>query len=177
MAAGTVRPDMKRLLLLTLLAVAASTAVADAAIYDLDKVLRDDIRRVAKRTDVPIRLPSKMNFDYDKPVYGNGSRTRDGYTFSVDATATCGGNACFIASFSAEEGGTPAFKRTVRLANGITGYYKPLSCGGSCSPPLIEWLQGGVLYSIQAKLGVAGRAKQRRAMIRAANEAIRSAPR
>jgi hypothetical protein len=42
---------------------------------------------------------------------------------------------------------------------------------------MIEWVQRGVLYSIQAKLGVGGRAKQRRAMVRAANSAIRSAPR
>jgi hypothetical protein len=33
----------------------------------------------------------------------------------------------------------------------MKGYYKALSCGASCSPPSIAWIQKGVRYEIQAK--------------------------
>jgi hypothetical protein len=165
-----------RLVALTLAAVFASTAVAQAAFYNIPEVLKDDLSKVAPRTDVPIRLPRTLNLDFDRNVFGNGSRSAGGYEFDVSATDDCGANACFLAQFSGEEGGEPSFRREVDLAKGITGYYKPLSCGGSCSPPMIEWVQGGVLYSIQAKLNARGRTKQRLLMVRAANSAIRSTP-
>jgi hypothetical protein len=166
-----------RLLALSLIVAFATTAVAEAAVYDIPRVLRKDISRIAKRTDVPIRLPARMDLDYDRNVFGGGSGARAEYELEVAATDECGANVCFLARFSGEEGGEPAFRRTVSLVNGITGYYKPLTCGGSCSPPMIQWVQRGFLYSIQAKLGVSGRTKQRRAMVRAANSAIRSTPR
>ena len=166
-----------RLAALTLTALFALAAVAPAAVYDVKQVLRADLPRVAKKTDVPIRLPSRMNLDYGKSVYGSGSASKNRYSLGISGAPKCGANACFLADFGGERGGTPAFKKTVRLTDGITGYYKPLTCGGSCSPPLIQWLQDGFLYSIQAKLGTAGRTKQRRAMVRAANSAIRSTPR
>ncbi len=165
-----------RLIALTLAAAFATTGVAEAALYDIPRVLRDDLRRVAPRTDVPIRLPRTINLDFDGNVFGDGFRSAGRYEFDVSATQECGANACFLAQFSGEEGGEPAFRREVELAGGRTGYYKPLTCGGSCSPPMIQWVQGGVLYSIQAKLGMSGRVKQRAAMIRAANSAIRRRP-
>jgi hypothetical protein len=166
-----------RLLALGLIAILACAAVAQAAVYDVNRVLKDDLPTVAKRTKVPIRLPSKIDLDYGKNVFGSGTGSKNRYSFGIDAATPCGANACFLAQFRGEKGGTPAFKREVDLANGITGYYKPLSCGGSCSPPLIEWIQRGYLYGIQAKIGTAGKDAQRRAMIRAANSAIRSTPR
>ncbi len=167
-----------RLLALTLAAVSASVAVADAKTYDIRQVLSDDIQRLAPKADVPIRLPGRMPLDYDRSLYGDGTAKARAYTFFVDATEDCAGaTVCYLGQFGAERGATPSFRRTVTLANGITGHYKPITCGASCSPPMIEWVQAGVLYSIQAKLGVSGRARQRRAMVRAANSAIRSAPR
>ena len=108
-----------------------------------------------------------LNLDYDNGIYGVGSGNKKSFFVSISATKTCGANACFLASIGGEKGGTPAFKRTVKLTGGITGYFKPLSCGGSCSPPQIEWIQGGVLYDIQAKV-IAGK----RDLVKAANSAI-----
>lgn len=169
---------MRRLLLsaIAIVAVLCVPAAAGAATYDVGKVLADDVERVAPRTDVPIRLPKKIELGYDKGVFGDGIRTPDGYDFDINATRECGGNACFLAQFAAEEDGSLAFRRRVDLARGKTGRYKPLSCGASCAPPQIRWRQGGVVYSIQAKLGVSGRKRQRRAMIRLANQSIRSTP-
>ena len=170
---------MRRLLLplLALAAVLGAPAGAGAATYDVDKVLGDDVDRIAPRTDVPIRLPDEIELDYDRGVFGDGIRTPDGYDLDINATRECGANVCFLAQFAAEENGSLAFARRVDLAKGITGRYKPLTCGGSCSPPQIRWRQGGVVYSIQAKLGVSGRKRQRRAMVRLANRSIRATPR
>ena len=55
----------------------------------------------------------------------------------------------------------------VSLALGMKGYYKPLSCGGSCSPPSIQWIQKGVRYEIQAN-ALGGK----KAFISMANSAI-----
>ena len=89
-----------------------------------------------------------------------------------DRVPRCGGNACFLASFTAKEGEPLGFKANVTLARGIRGAYKPLSCGASCSPPSIIWIQGGVRYEIQAK-ALGGR----RAFVQMANSAIRAGAR
>ena len=164
--------------ILGLLAALALPVAAEAAIYDVKRVLRDDLRRVAPQTEVPIRVPARLNLDYSRDAFGDGFRTARGYDFTIAAIADCGNaTACFLASFTGEQGGSFAFRRRVRLAGGRIGRYKPLTCGASCSPPTIEWKQAGFLYRLQAKLGVAGRTRQRRAMVRAANSAIRSRPR
>ena len=167
-----------RLTALVLVGLFAAVAVAQAASYSIPRVLRDDLRRVAPRTDVPIRIPTRMNLDYGRRVHGDGARTASGYELTIAAIPDCGNaTVCFLANFQGERGGKPAFRRTVRLARGIIGYWKPTTCGASCSPPMIQWKQRGVLYSIQAKLGVAGNRRERRALRRAANSAIRSRPR
>jgi hypothetical protein len=133
---------------------------------------------VAARTDVPVRVPARLALDFDGAVFATGSGSRRRWTLGLDGARDCGNaTACFLAQMSGERGGTPAFRTRVRLANGITGRYKPLTCGASCSPPMVQWVQRGVLYSIQAKVGAAGAAAQRTALVRAANSAIRSRPR
>ena len=62
-----------------------------------------------------------------------------------------GANACFLASFSGERGGKPQFKKTVSLVHGITGYFRPVTCGASCAPAFIQWKEGKVLYEIENK--------------------------
>jgi hypothetical protein len=51
----------------------------------------------------------------------------------------------------------------------MKGYYQPLSCGASCSPPAIAWIQKGVRYEIQAN-ALGGK----KAFISLANSAIRN---
>jgi hypothetical protein len=143
---------------------------------DVRRALGAHVARAAARSEVPVRLPARLSLDYDGPVYGSGTGSRRRWTLSLAGAPQCGANACFLAFFSGERDGRPAFSRRVALARGLTGFYKPLSCGASCSPPEIQWLQGGVLYDIQAKVGVAGAARQRAALVAAANEAIASRP-
>src|SRR4051812_10659496 len=111
--------------------------------------------KVKKKSGLAVRLPSKIHvFVKPSKTFADSSATRKSYFLELDAAKTCNGaNACFLASFSGTRGGTPAFKKTVSLAHGITGYFKPVTCGGSCSPPFIPWEGGGGLYEIEKKGG------------------------
>lgn len=160
------------------LPAAVATAPAAAEEHAAAKVLAGEIAKVAKRTDVAVRVPASIDLDFDGAIFGSGSATKRSYALGLDATEDCGGaNACFLASFTGERGGSYAFTRKVKLARGITGRYKPLSCGASCAPATVEWKQGGALYTIQAKVGAAGATAQRAALVRAANSAISASPR
>ncbi len=56
--------------------------------------------------------------------------------------ADCGGaNACSPPTSAPSKGGKPFGTRKVDAGQGRTGRYKPLSCGGSCSPPSIAWVR------------------------------------
>jgi hypothetical protein len=157
-----------RLLLATLAAVLVAAAPAAAKTIDVVDTIGAKMPS-AQRADLPVLVPAKMNLDYDGKVYATSSTRRGEYGISLAATARCGGNACFLAQLSADRGQSLGVKRNVRLANGIRGAYVPLSCGASCSPPSIQWIQKGVRYEIQAK-ALGGK----KAFVAMANSAIRA---
>ena len=163
--------------LLVAAASLAVTATAYAKTYDVPSALGATLDRTDAKTPLAILLPSKLALDYDGRLYASGSGGRNSYDLSLAGAPNCGANACFLASFGAERGGTPSFRRTVALRGGRTGYFKPLTCGGSCSPPIIEWKSRGNLYRIQAKIPDSTDAGQRRRMVAAANSAIGAGPR
>jgi hypothetical protein len=140
-----------RILLVTVAAVLATAAPAAAKTVDVLDTVGGKLPS-AEKTDMPTLLPSKINLDYDGKVYTSVNARKGEYGISFAGAPDCGGaNACFLALFTANRGQPLGFKKNVTLANGIKGAYKPLSCGGSCSPPSIEWIQKGVHYEIQAK--------------------------
>jgi hypothetical protein len=160
-----------RLLPAALGALAAAAPAASARPYDLRTELGPRLAKVADRTGVPVRVPARLALDFAGATYASGSGSRRSYELALAGAPDCGSaTACFLASFTGERGGHPAFRRRIALARGITGYYKPLSCGASCSPPMLQWVQRGVLYGIQAKVEGDARA----ALVRAAGSAIRS---
>jgi hypothetical protein len=56
-------------------------------------------------------------------VYTSGSGRRRSWSFALAGAPNCGGaTACFLASFTAERDGTPAFRTRVRLHGGIPGW-------------------------------------------------------
>ena len=117
------------------------------------EIFRSIVPNIQQQTNVTIRLPSQLPSGFeDQRIYTNYGVSRNGYGIDLASQPNCGANACYIGSFSAEQGGRPSFDQIVSLTNGIRGYYKPLSCGASCSPPAIQWLQGGVLYDIQMRV-------------------------
>ena len=151
-------------------------AVAAALItpqVNVPQLFADEIRAVRPTTELAILLPERMPdlFDEYFPT-ADGHRRR--YTFDLGAAPGCGGaTACFVADFSARKGGQPFGKRRVALARGRVGWFQPLSCGASCSPPSISWKERGAVYDLQAKLERGGR----RTLTRMAKSAIRHGPR
>jgi hypothetical protein len=146
-------------------------AAAQAKSLELPELFEDVLPRVKDRTEVPVLLPQRYRSDSERNV-PSGKGRRRGYTLSIAAIRGCGGaTACFVADFSAKRGEDPHYTREVRLTGGRTGYFKPLTCGASCSPPVIEWVEDDVLYWIQAHAGTKRQEKKR--LRQMANSAIR----
>ena len=161
-----------RALVLALAALLLVPAVASAKTRNIDvpKKFKPLLVVARDKTDVPILLPQKYRTDAKKLV-PSGSFARKRYTFSLSAIRGCGGaTACFIADFSAKRGAHPHYQRKVSLTGGRTGYFKPLTCGASCSPPAIEWVEDNVLYWIQAHAG--NKRQERKRLVGMANSAI-----
>jgi hypothetical protein len=162
----------------TLIALLALTAAAVAKTYNIPASLGSALTSTDAKTPLAILIPSRLALDFDGRVFASGGGGSTAYDLSLAGARNCGGaNACFLASFEAQRGGKPGFKRRVALRGGRTGHFKPLTCGGSCSPPLIQWVQRGNLYTIRAKVPDSTDAGQRRRLVAAANSAIAAGPR
>ena len=158
-----------------MLRILALTAALAAPTVDLPELFDGELDRIGPKTSVPILLPQTMPDEFDD-YFPTGFGRERRWGLQLAAAKGCGGaNACFIASFSGRKGGKPFGERRVKLAQGRVGRFQPLSCGGSCSPPSIEWKERGATYSIQAK--VATQATELRVFKRMANSAIRNGPR
>ena len=161
-------------LLIACLALAAVAVPALAASSEGDvnvpAKFKSLLPNVKKKSGLAVRLPSKIHvFVKPSKAFADGSATKKSYFLELDAVRDChGANACFLASFSGQRGGKPQFKKTVALAHGITGYFKPITCGASCSPAFMQWKEGKVLYEIENK-GVGKKSE----MVKLANSAIR----
>ena len=153
-------------------------AAAFAKTYDIPSALGSSLTHVDAKTPLAILLPSRLALDYSGKTYASGSGATNSYFLSLSGAPNCGGaNACFLLATNAVRGGKPSFRRTVALRGGRTGYFKPLTCGGSCSPPEIQWKSRGVLYSIQAKIPDSSNAAAQRRLVAAANSALAAGPR
>jgi hypothetical protein len=163
-----------RLTLATLAALVtlAVPATASARSYDVPAQFRTVLPRVKAKTRLPVLLPDSMPYE-DTTLYASGSGHRRSWELSLAAAPGCGGaTACFVASFWAQKGGQPSGTRRVTLRGGRTGWFRPLSCGASCSPPTIAWREHRAAYWIQANVGT--QATERRILVRMANQAIRA---
>jgi hypothetical protein len=168
---------MKRLLLvpIALAALATPAAAAPTQTVDVPAALADQIATAKARSRVPVRLPATMTVEQGD-LFPSGAARRNGWAMGLDAAPDCGGaNACFVAAFTGERGGTPFGRARVRLRGGRRGFFTPLSCGASCAPPQIQWKMGSALYTIQARVGT--KSTGRRMLIRMANSAILHGPR
>ena len=171
-----IRRTLAVLITAALVVAVAVPALAASGNVNVPAKFSKLIPKVTKKSQLLIRLPSSIHvFVKPSKTFADGSATRNSYFLELDAAKGChGATACFIASFSGKRNGTPAFKKTVSLVNGITGYFKPVTCGGSCSPAFIQWKENGVLYEIENK-GV-GKNEQK-SMVKLANSAIRGGDR
>ena len=127
----------------------------------------------ARHGPVPVLLPSHLVANVRR-AYLSGAATRRGYTLGLDAAPNCHqATACFLAYFSAIRGGQLVGGKRVAL-NGRVGRFYDLSCGASCSPPQVMWIEHGALYVIQANVETS---HLQGAMVALANSAISAGPR
>jgi hypothetical protein len=147
-------------------------AAAFATVALLPGLLTGTVADVNDQTPLPILVPSTLKTDID-PLYASGEGDKKTYQISVSSERDCGANACSLAFFSAYKGMKLYGTRKVTLAKGRKGRYLPLSCGGSCSPPSVQWVEKGVLYEIQMDFERNARAE----LVRMANSAIKNGPR
>ena len=173
---------MKRLVVPVAAAVAA-LAVASGALsielgttVNLPKFFSGSIGQLKTKTSVPILLPGKVTLLDKLKTYPTvevlGAKS---YSLVVGGAANCTADACFLASFGGEKGGTLGRTSNVTLGNGDKAWFHPSTCGGSCAPVTFEFVHAGVLYSFQDSDMLAKTAKA--TMIALANGAIAAGPR
>ncbi len=143
------------------------------------KVFQSTLAQVKARTQIPILLPSEFPAPIvEKDIHfadGNGKRNKYEITLYYEEGAR---DAAFVGYFAGEAiGKFHAKGKKVNLADGVTGYFKRKSCGGSCSPSQMRWHQDNVLYTLQLKLAVKTEAEEEQAVTAAANSAIRGGAR
>ena len=111
--------------------------------------------KIKEQTQLPILLPSELLITgTNRKIYIEGKGTSNSYEITLAFTPNCTGNACSIGYISAEKGSQPLedeFSRELSLVQNIKGYFRPLTCGASCAPPIIGWEYKGVFYRISLK--------------------------
>jgi hypothetical protein len=172
-AAGRVAAMLRRLLpaaALLALALPSAAAVAQAPTrVDVPALLEAQIDRITVR-GAPVLLPSRLETEGGS-LYPSGGPSRGAWDLELASAPDCGGaNACFVATFTGQRGGTPGGRTRVRLANGRRGWFTPTGCGASCAPPQVQWRERGWTFTIQARVGT--ERTERREIVRLANSAI-----
>jgi hypothetical protein len=178
---------MKKVSAVALLGLLVSTVLCTAfranAAGSLPDVFLSVLDRVKAKTKVGVLLPTELPKPFSDAKHANVDKaTADEYVVSLYYELDAG-NAGFAASFQATN--NPRYSpqelgnvREVKLATGITGFFRPVNCGGSCAPANLWWKEGSVLYQIQLKLPSTLREKnQQRIVTSVANSAILAGPR
>lgn len=169
-------------LLAALLALAAPVAAVAASTGEpVAPVLRSSLPKLKRGTRVPILLPSELPATLNRVrIYAFSDARPGSWAVTLSSRPRCGANACFVGSFMATRGGESLGGRPIALAQGVRGRYTPLSCGASCSPPIVEWVSKGALYSFQLEVEwqvQLSSAKEKSLMVELANSAILAGPR
>jgi hypothetical protein len=168
---------MRRIALLTGLFALLLPATASAAsyVYDVPHLVGKPLKAVKNATRIPVLLPSRLTTEHRK-LYSQGKGRANRYEFTVGAVRGCGtSTVCYVAGFRARRGGTMGSGRKVALATGLRGVFQRSRCGASCGPASLEWVQDGVLYEVEGKLGT--QRSERKILKRLANSAIRNGAR
>jgi hypothetical protein len=160
-----------------LIGVASLMLVSSAAAaqqVDVPEALSSALH-AAHQSGVDVLLPAKADLDTKRhaPLFPLAAATPGEYRLSLSPVKGCTADACFLAEFSGAKGQPLGYTTTnVSLALGMNGYFKPISCGASCSPASIQWIEKGVRYEIQAN-ALGGR----REFVAMADSAIRAGDR
>jgi hypothetical protein len=159
-------------------AIAATTARGAVHLPNLPATFRSQLATLHAKHVGPILLPETF-LGYRKHYHPSLRRTTHGYELDLATSPGCHSSysLCFIASFSARHG-APRGIETLPLAGGITGHYRSQKCSettGTCRAPTLEFVYGGLTYSIAAE--IARTPTERPDFTRMANSAIVHGPR
>lgn len=178
---------MKNVFALALVGVFSFTVICTAVRANvagsLPDVFRSALAEVKAKTNVPVLLPTELPGPISKAKHASVDKaTADQYVVTLYYELNAG-DAGFAALFEAAN--NPGYSpqelgnvRQVKLANGITGFFRPVNCGGSCAPANLWWQRGAVLYQIQLRLPSTLREQNQQGIITAvANSAILAGPR
>ncbi len=176
---------MKNAIALALLGASTvlCTAVRANVAGSLPDVFLSVLPELKAKTKVAVLLPAELPSPFSDAKHATVDKaTADEYAVSLYYKLDVG-NAGFAASFGASN--NPGYSprelpnvREVRLANGISGFFRQVGCGGSCAPANLWWEQGAVLYQIQLKLPASlGEKNQEEIITAVADSAILAGPR
>ena len=145
---------MRRLPLLLIAVLVFAVPAFAASSVSAPSKLHSVLPKVRSKSGIAVRLPSTLNAGVSPSrVHGAIEQVSKGqYHLSLGAARDCHeATACFVAAFFGRRGAALDIKRKVSLARGITGRFRPITCGASCSAAEIQWKQGSVAYAIQFK--------------------------
>lgn len=134
-------------------------------------------------TSIPILLPTELPRPFCEAKHAVVEKvSADEYAVALYYELDVG-NAGFAASFAATNNARYSSRelpnvREVKLAGGVVGFFRPVSCGGSCAPANLWWEQGAALYHIQMEMrSTLHEKKQLRILTAVADSAILAGPR
>lgn len=149
----------------------------------LPEILASALREVKAESRAPVLLPSELPEPAAEAKHAVVEKAAAN-EYAICLYYELGiGNAGFAACFAAQT--NPKYRpqdaanvRQVELSRGIRGFFRPVSCGGSCAPANLWWEEGGVLYQIQLKLSSSlSENDQQNAIVATANSSILAGPR
>lgn len=174
---------MEALKLGLICAIAFTFAMASHAIcaqtLEPSKVFAAVLEDVQRTTDLKILLPTAFPSQIKESDihYAEGSGSKGKYEITLFYEKEYGDSGLF-GTFSAVSNRKPNSNlKKVGLTNGQIGYYRPKSCGGSCSPTYIAWTQGDVLYTAMLKLPAEPEIEDEKVMVEIVNSALSTAHR
>lgn len=145
------------------------------------KVFLPILQDAKMQTQLTVLLPSELPSSYDGLA---AELTAEANKYDIGLFSKLGvGDSGYVAGFLAEKeekftaadiGNT----KQVKLAKNTAGFFRPVSCGGSCAPINLWWEQAGVLYTVQARMPPdTPEDEQERFIVPIANSAILGGPR
>jgi len=151
----------------------------------LPGVLAPVLSQVKAKSHVPVLLPSELPSPIataKHAVVDKAEVDEYGITLYYERESN-GGYLGFAAFFSAEDKLKFSPRQlsnveTVNLVHGLHGFFRAVSCGGSCAPANLWWEEDGVLYVIQLELSpdLSDRS-QENTIVAVVNSAILDGPR
>ncbi|HVC46926.1 MAG TPA: hypothetical protein VND90_06735 [Terracidiphilus sp.] len=148
------------------------------AVMPVAKVLTSALSEVKAKSRVAVLLPSELPEAVAGAKYASvETASQDEYAIELDYELGVGDSG-FAAFFTAKVHPKYAPKdignvREVKLSHGFVGYFRPVSCGGSCAPANLWWEKDDVLYQFQLQLSpTLSERDQQSAIVAAANSAI-----